>query len=385
MKITFLVPRNDLSGHRKLVTMLARELGQRHAVRLLYPVIPDQALTRHRVQPASRLGRAKQFVLDLCRHIAHPRWRYASLMNDGQVTVETYWRTLSAHALESADVVIYSSPYQALELAEIPQGRAARVFYVMHDQSRTDAHLVDPALIRRAYQTGDRIVALSLETRRHLHECGVEAEAVIPAGVDTAIFHPAASQPASRPVKILGYYWPGEPRKGADVLRQALQQLRHRHPAASISLLAPPGVTVDGYPTFSNLSEEGLAGAYRAHDIFVYPNISGGGFGLPPLEAMACGCAVVATRVGAIEDFARHGVSGLLCDPNDVDQLVDSLERLVQDPLLRSTLQANAAQQAREWSWPHAAERLERYVAGLIQQPAWPASLAEEVVQRSAA
>ena len=382
MNIVLLSPRNDLTGNRKLLTLFARELGAKHVVRMLYPLIPDRLLLRNSIRPVSWLGYGRKIAADLLRYVAHPRWMFTSLLPSARVSIRPYWSALTAQDLADADVVLYCSPYQALELAEIPKGRAVRIFYAMHDQSRTDGHVIAVERILAAYRTGDHRIALSEETRGHLAERGVSCEAVIPAGVDIEVFYPAP-KPHEGPPKLLGYYWPGEPRKGADVLWEALQQIRARHPEVRVSLLTPPGVRVPGVRTFSSLSEEELAQLYRAHDIFIYPNTHGGGFGLPPLEAMASGCGVVATTVGAIGDYARHEDSALLCTPGDAGQLVKSVQRLVQQPQLLAAIRIRAVQEARRWSWQHAAERLERYLAGLVCQSAGSVSLAEEVVQYS--
>ncbi len=368
MTIIFLAPRNDLSGNRKLVTMFAHELGKRHVVRILYPIVPDRAFLAHQRRPRSRLGTVKTVLGDMERYVRHPSWRHGAALNGSRVTVQAYWHAVPRRVVESVDALVYFTPYQALELSALPRGREARVFYAMHDQTRTDGHLVDPQVLRRTYQTRDRVIALSEETRRHLAELGVHSEAVVPAGVDPSIFYPAPAA-GQGPLKILGYYWPGEPRKGAEVLRQALQQIRARHPSVAISLLASKGARLPGYDIYRELSEQALAELYRHHDIFIYPSTHGGGFGLPPLEAMASGCAVVATKVGAIEDYAQHEVSALLCDPNRAGQLAESLERLVRDPALLARLRSAAAHAAQAWSWRHAAEQMERYLSEVVRRP----------------
>src|SRR5207248_8464558 len=76
-------------------------------------------------------------------------------------------------------------------------------------------------------------------------------------------------------------------------------------PGPSLTL----GVTRTGYVT-----RERLRDLYRRARVFVYPSRAEG-FGIPPLEALACGAPVIATRVGAIPEFA--GDAALLIDPGD--------------------------------------------------------------------
>jgi glycosyltransferase involved in cell wall biosynthesis len=76
---------------------------------------------------------------------------------------------------------------------------------------------------------------------------------------------------------------------------------------------------------------------YRASDIFVLPS-HGEGMSNALLEAMACGLAVVATRVGAAPEMIRDGIDGLLVEPGDRLGLGVALSRVVQDPGLRKQL-----------------------------------------------
>jgi glycosyltransferase involved in cell wall biosynthesis len=81
--------------------------------------------------------------------------------------------------------------------------------------------------------------------------------------------------------------------------------------------------------------------------------------GLPNalLEAMAAGCAVVATKVGAVPDVVRHGVTGLLVAPGDVEAIGQALIELRTDPVLRVAMGASAEKYIRshhdvEQAWP---------------------------------
>jgi glycosyltransferase involved in cell wall biosynthesis len=75
----------------------------------------------------------------------------------------------------------------------------------------------------------------------------------------------------------------------------------------------------------------------RATDICVQPTLAEA-FGYTIAEAMACGCAVVASRVGGIPEVIEHGKSGLLVEPRDEAGLAAALERLIAEPPLRRSL-----------------------------------------------
>jgi mannosyltransferase len=85
------------------------------------------------------------------------------------------------------------------------------------------------------------------------------------------------------------------------------------------------------------------------------------GFGLVPLEAMASGCAVVATRVGAAHHVIRDERTGYLVSPEDLDGLVSRLKILMRDPQLVLTMgQAGRAHVVNHFSIEREAAELER-------------------------
>jgi len=98
-----------------------------------------------------------------------------------------------------------------------------------------------------------------------------------------------------------------------------------------------------GYAT-----NEHLAKLYRHSIALVYPSLYEG-FGIPPLEAMSCGTAVVASDVASIPDVVAD--AGLLFDPRSPDALIDSLLLLLDSPAERGRLIAKGRERARAFSW----------------------------------
>ena len=91
---------------------------------------------------------------------------------------------------------------------------------------------------------------------------------------------------------------------------------------------------------------------YNAAELFVFPSLYEG-FGLPVIEAMACGVPVVASNLSAIPEVA--GEAALLVDPRDVDQLCDAMERVLHDKRLQGALRRRGLERAQGFSWERAA------------------------------
>ena len=106
---------------------------------------------------------------------------------------------------------------------------------------------------------------------------------------------------------------------------------------------------------FTGLVDDGdLPAVYNLADAFVYPSVYEG-FGIPVIEAMACGTPVVTSNVSALPEVA--GDAALLIDPFDVRGLAGAMERIVHDEPLRATLRAKGLERAKRFSWDTSARK----------------------------
>ncbi|MGQ9716465.1 MAG: glycosyltransferase family 4 protein [Anaerolineae bacterium] len=98
-----------------------------------------------------------------------------------------------------------------------------------------------------------------------------------------------------------------------------------------------------------------LPALYRGADLFVFPSFYEG-FGLPVLEAMACGVPVVCSGVSSLPEVA--GDAALLVDPEDEEGLSQAMERVLEDEGLRQEMAARGRARAARFTWEQAARRL---------------------------
>ena len=113
------------------------------------------------------------------------------------------------------------------------------------------------------------------------------------------------------------------------------------------------------FPGF--IEDEDLPAIYSGAALFVFPSLYEG-FGLPPLEAMACGVPVVASNVSAMPEVA--GDAAMLVDPRDVDGLASAIAQVLRDGALRARLRVAGIARARQFSWETTARRtLDAYAA----------------------
>lgn len=110
------------------------------------------------------------------------------------------------------------------------------------------------------------------------------------------------------------------------------------------------GVILTGF-----VAQEHLPAFYRHAAMLVYPSLYEG-FGLPVLEAMACGAPVVASNTTSLPEVA--GEAAVLVSPMDVNALTEAIAQLLDDPLLRQRLQQAGLERAKEFTWTHTARHL---------------------------
>ncbi len=113
------------------------------------------------------------------------------------------------------------------------------------------------------------------------------------------------------------------------------------------------------------VTDEHLPALYSAASVFAFPSLYEG-FGLPPLEAMACGVPVVVSNTSSLPEVV--GDAAELVDPYDVDQLADAITRVLDSDTLRHRLINQGQMRAQGFSWRTAARQLLQYYTKAMQQ-----------------
>ncbi|NLE76028.1 MAG: glycosyltransferase family 4 protein [Chloroflexi bacterium] len=168
-----------------------------------------------------------------------------------------------------------------------------------------------------------------------------------------------------------------EPRKNFEGLIHAYAELLRAEPARPqhLVLVGRPGwlyqgifraVEETGLPDrvhiLSDVTDADLPAVYSLADLFAFPSWYEG-FGLPPLEAMACGVPVVASNRGSLGEVLGGGAE--VVTPEDPAGIAESMARLLDDPARRAALVEAGLQQAAQFSWERSAGELLKLYRGL--------------------
>ncbi len=352
-------------------------------------------LVRNQVLALADLDQENEYRLVYARpnRGSEPQFPPARNFARHEVGLRERWLTIIWHRAKvplpadwfSGPVDVYHSPDFVL-----PPLRRARGILTVHDLAFlmrpecADEHLRAylEEVVPRSVERADFIIADSENTRNDLVVLlGVNPSsvAVVPGGVEERfkrVTDPGLLARARRKLGVgdapfilaIGVI---EPRKNLNRLMDAFENLKERGTVPDnlkLVLAGGKGWLFDGIyehhaaspvrddillPGF--VPDELLPAIYSAADVLAFPSLYEG-FGLPILEAMACGTPVVASRASCLPEVAEG--AALLIDPTNVDGLAVSLELALADHALRARLTDQGLERAGRYTWRGAAERL---------------------------
>jgi glycosyltransferase involved in cell wall biosynthesis len=232
-------------------------------------------------------------------------------------------------------------------------------------------------MMPRFLAQADQIITVSESTRRDAlqhYRLDPAKVAVIPEGVEPR-FTPAVEanqldavrRAYNLPARFILFVSTIEPRKNLPTLLEAYVALRPKHPDVGLVIAGGKGWLYQSF--FDRLSalglqdvvkltgfiaDEQLPALLNAAEVFAFPSYFEG-FGLPPLEAMACGVPVVCSNASSLPEVV--GDAGLLVPPDDPRAWVEALDQVLCDPGLRAELRGRGLARARQFTWEAAARQ----------------------------
>ncbi len=303
-----------------------------------------------------------------------------------------WWQQITlARRVARDDIDLLWSPLNTLPLRP-PKPAVVTVHdltAVLHPEAhRLKVRLSILPFIRPTLETASRVVADSLATaddlRFHFPQCAARLSVIYP-GVRPD-FHPAPAEEIAATRERLespdGYVlFVGtlEPRKNVPVLLDAWEALRRDDPSTPpLVLSGDPGwhsrgllrrfeaLAPLGLKYLGHTSRADLIRLFQAATVFVYPSFYEG-FGLPPLEAMACGVPTITSNRSSLLEVA--GQAALTIDPDDPEGLARALRRILSEPGLAGELGERGVEHAASFSWARAAAEMETLFERSLETP----------------
>ncbi len=334
MRITFLSPHLRIAGGvRAILTYADRLAGRGHDVTLVVPARGAVRAAWRNVRGARadwmpRLRARVQWV---------GRWQPDALP-DGDALVATAWQS-------------------AAVAAAAPARSGAPFYLVQHYESLYHGA---PAQVDATYRLPLRKIVISTWLADVMRETFGATAPVLVTPVDAELFHRAPRTRTGPGPRVLmlqhAYAWKG----GADGL-EVVRRVKARVPALRlVGFGVKPPPHRSPYDEFhANVDQSSLAALYSGCDIYLCPSWDEG-LGMPSMEAMACGAALVTYDNGGSRDYATDGETALVARRRDVDDLAAKLERMATDVALRERVAAaGTAFVTTAFDWDRAVLRME--------------------------
>ena len=338
LRITFLCPHLRIAGGVRAILTYADRLAARgHDVEV--------------VVPAGGVARA-----------AWRQWRGAGPAWMPRMRARVRWvDAWRGDDLRDGDAVVATAWPSAPAVAEAPARCGGKCYLVQHYESLYHG---EPATVDATYRLPLHQIVISTWLGDIMRECFASEAEVLVTPVDPDLFHrERVDVKTSRPRVLMlqhDYAW-----KGVAEGLAAVRRARGRVPSlVLVGFGVRPPRRGERYDEFhANPPQATLAALYSGCDIYLCPSWDEG-LGMPSMEAMACGTALVTFDNGGSRDYARDEETALVAPRRDVDGLAQKLARAAGDGALRARIAAaGSAFVTTAFAWETAVSRMETLFA----------------------
>lgn len=222
--------------------------------------------------------------------------------------------------------------------------------------------------VPRGAKIADRVVTVSEFSKQEISiHMGIDLAkiAVVHNGIDQAFFSKGEGEPIDLPDEYLLFVGSMNPRKNIRRVIHAFEAAKENDSIPhKLVIIGPDNKSIFKKISVDNtedirvigfVTEEQLKYAYTHADIFVYPSLYEG-FGLPPLEAMACGTAVIGADRSALPEVL--GDAAILVDPTETSEITAAISELVFSQQYRKKLAGKGLEHARTYTWDESSRQL---------------------------
>ena len=354
MKINIILPFLDKTGGIAVALEHARHLTLRgHDVAVYCPIIPYyEYWYSAKPIPKKWLGYLKGCLRNLIFYRNRAPWYH-------EVQAVKLVPVVSNRTVRDADASMATAFPTAMSVNALAPSKGRKYYFVQgHEQWMVDREIVDKTY---ALPLGIITIAPHLtELMKSRFRRDVRAE--VHNGIDLDFFRPpAAKKWGAFRILMLHHF---NVVKGTEFGLKALEAIHARFPHVRISLFGHlPFPDCPGYIEFhQDPAPQSLVRLYQESQIFLSPSVLEG-WHLPPMEAMACQCAVVATRVGCIPTL-DEGDNMMTVEPRDSAAIAEKIAYLLEHADECRNMALRGHETILQYSWGKAAAALEEALSG---------------------
>ena len=350
LTINWISPRPSLAGGVKSNRLIAEAMVCRgHRVNIVYVDLPPKMPPIWRIRTfigywIKRYRNRKQahhFEKSTANLIpVRRRLIIEADVPDADVTIATWWET--AHWIK-----------------DWSDRKGKKAYFIRHHE----LHGGDTESVKETYRLPyKKLVIANWLMRVMAEDYGDDNSVLIPNGVDWQQFNYQPRPKQSIPTVGMLYgivEW-----KGAATAFHAIRIAQRTIPELKVVCfgshqLKPEHKPPENFEYFFRPAQDLIPELYKRTDCWLLPSTLEG-FGMPGIEAAACGCPVVATRCGGPEDYIKDGHNGFLVNVGDAQNMAEKMIRVLSmDEQLWSEMSGNSASYVKSFDWDKSAEILE--------------------------
>ena len=391
MKITFVLPGIGIAGGIRVVFEYANRLQDRgHEVNVVYPLLSLRIKPKFNLKSLAghALGATVNFKKGnkvdwfnlKAKLIRVPTLspRYVKfvkkLIPDADIVVATAWETaypISKLNEKKGKKFYFVQHYEIWDVwneeecwreAEKIESNSNKLCLAMHDINPKNGNLRRiKDLVDKTYKMHLKKITISSWLKELIEKkFGEKVEVLIVNGINFDTFYKEDDAYNTEKVRVLMPYRPIR-WKGTEDGLKAFGMVKEKYPDVEFIMYgAKRGKDIPEWIKFyERVSDNELRRVYNSSDIFVLPSWVEG-CQLPPMEAMACGCAVVATNVGGVPDYAINGETILASSPRNPEALAQNTIRLIENEDERKRIAENGYNYVKPFTWDRATDQLEK-------------------------
>lgn len=343
MKINFIMPGLGDSGGIKVVRKYVSMMSEKGIDVIIYSPVKAYNLYRYKSKLKNKIH---QFYCTI-KNV------YTFMKNEKR-EIKWVW-SVNNHTIRNADVVIATTWATAYDVAAMNKKKGEKYYFIQGFEIWDNYKLGI-----KSYELPLRKIVVSSWINKQLKDnLNIGPFPVVYNGINLDKFYNEnkvfKQKNEKKQFLMLNHVLET---KGVSYGIQVFERVREKYPEIKIKMFGMcSNNNLPDYVEYIYMpSPDTLKKLYCESDIFIFPSLEEG-WGLTPIEAMACECAVVGTNTGFVLDLGRHGENMLISNPKDVEGMVNNICELMENPKKLERISIEGRQTVNELSWDKACEK----------------------------
>lgn len=257
--------------------------------------------------------------------------------------------------IEDSDIIVATAVPTAYEIKNIKQRKGDKYYLIQHYEIWDGVELAN-----KSYRLGLKNIVIARWLENKLYEVGAPVEAYIPNAIDQAKYF-IKNEPELRNRYRIASIYHEDPSKGFKDALYAIMEIKKRYPVVEVTLFSVykrPKWLPTWIKYIYNPDQKQIVDIYNQAAIFISSSITEG-FGLPGMEALACGCALASTDSLGVREYAVNNKTALLSDPENPKDLAKNIIKLIEDDNLRCGIAKRGKESIKRFNWDDNVSKLE--------------------------